>query len=1134
MNFNPSELLAILPSLSMSEREEVLRLLEELEDRQAVEDARADFLSFVRMMYPEYMTGPHHKYLADLLQDVERGVKDRIAVSVGPRFGKSLLISTYYPAWYLGHHPDHYVILASHTADLAVDFSRKVRNIINSPEYRRIFPETVVSSDSKAAGKWSTTKGGEFFAVGVGGAIAGRGAHLLLCVRNDALVPTRKGYRRAEDVKVGDEVLTHVGFKVVSRVQRTTHEREVCVDGAVMSDNHPVWTFDRGWVNAGLLTTRDLLYTPTLLQLLEVWYGGFKDKARALLREGLQHLGDDAPEVQQPESRELCGLRRAGDIVLSAVGKLFGVLRRYGGPTLAGTHAGPGGPAWKLHPGELPVGDRGRTAEQPEEFEEGHRVRANPVAGAVGAQDRPFGGSGTPSHSGDGNDPGGGVRRTPDELGAAPRTAQDCGRLRNTVVRLYSHCRQSNRSSARVLVGVLEAALRRPVCGLLLGVRHPRRVTTRPTPDGAFFIDFTVPGANTFFVGSWMTHNCDDPFSEQDILSGKTEAFEKAYQWFTFGARTRLMASGAVAILHTRWSPADLIGRLITDMAANPQADQYEVVEFPAILPSGKALWPEMWPLEKLERTRASMPAFQWSAQYQQQPTSEEGAIIAREKWQRWEREKPPKTDWLLMSIDTAYTVQTRSDYSACTLWGVFHNEDGEPGIILINAWRAKMEFPELKRRVMIDNEKWRPDGIIIEAKAAGYPLIQEMRRSGIPVQAYTPSRGNDKMARLNAVSDLFESSMVWAPRGKWADEVIEEVAQFPAGAHDDYVDTCVLHSSKISMADGTTKMMSEIRVGDWVATPGGASRVTAVLEQGNKPLWELRVGDRVLHATGDHRVMTTRGWIRLDKLIPGEDCVVCYPPPELVGCRSKIREFARKWFGSMAGITDGIRTARTFTFAGISPGRAASCTGIYGSSTMVPSRKDTISTTRTRTRATIASRIWSAIRAAAISPSTSGPTPNGTGGRGGNSTSPPSGSRLPNGTRPKKAGRGTGNTRKILSLLRGKLSGSTDSRKNPLLVSGVEPKEQLQTAGKSSVVQSAGRRSPDTEGVSTVTFTHTTDRVMDLTVEGEHCFFAEGILVHNCSMALMRIRKGGLVRLPDDEDDDPLAGYMARRRYYY
>lgn len=807
MNFNPSELLAILPSLSMSEREEVLRLLEEMEDRQAVEDARADFLSFVRVMYPEYMTGPHHKYLADLLQDVERGVKDRVAVSVGPRFGKSLLISTYYPAWYLGHHPDHYVILASHTADLAVDFSRKVRNIINSPEYRRIFPETVVSSDSKAAGKWSTTRGGEFFAVGVGGAIAGRGAHLLLV---------------------------------------------------------------------------------------------------------------------------------------------------------------------------------------------------------------------------------------------------------------------------------------------------------------------------------------DDPFSEQDILSGKTETFEKAYQWFTFGARTRLMASGAVAILHTRWSPADLIGRLITDMAANPQADQYEVVEFPAILPSGRALWPEMWPLEKLERTRASMPAFQWSAQYQQQPTSEEGAIIAREKWRRWEREKPPKTDWLLMSIDTAYTVQTRSDYSACTLWGVFHNEDGEPGIILINAWRAKMEFPELKRRVMIDNEKWRPDGIIIEAKAAGYPLIQEMRRSGIPVQAYTPSRGNDKMARLNAVSDLFESSMVWAPRGKWADEVIEEVAQFPAGAHDDYVDTCVLHSSKIIMADGTTKMMSEIRVGDWVATPGGASRVTAVLEQGNKPLWELRVGDRVLHATGDHRVMTTRGWIRLDKLIPGEDCVVCYPPPELVGCRSKIREFARKWFGSMAGITDGIRTARTFTFAGISPGRAASCTGIYGSSTMVPSRKDTISTTRTRTRATIASRIWSAIRAAAISPSTSGPTPNGTGGRGGNSTSPPSGSRLPNGTRPKKAGRGTGNTRKILSLLRGKLSGSTDSRKNPLLVSGVEPKEQLQTAGKSSVVQSAGRRSPDTEGVSTVTFTHTTDRVMDLTVEGEHCFFAEGILVHNCSMALMRIRKGGLVRLPDDEDDDPLAGYMARRRYYY
>jgi predicted phage terminase large subunit-like protein len=149
------------------------------------------------------------------------------------------------------------------------------------------------------------------------------------------------------------------------------------------------------------------------------------------------------------------------------------------------------------------------------------------------------------------------------------------------------------------------------------------------------------------------------------------------------------------------------------------------------------------------------------------------------------------------MSWDTAFEKNNRADYSACTLWGVFYKEDdtGKPqaNIIMLNAFRDRMEFPELKQRAIAEYREWEPDSVIIEKKATGAPLIYEMRAMGIPVQEFTPSRGNDKISRLNAVSDLFASGRVWAPNTQWAEAVIDEVASFPAGEHDDYVDSVSL-----------------------------------------------------------------------------------------------------------------------------------------------------------------------------------------------------------------------------------------------------------------------------------------------------------------------------------------------------
>jgi len=464
---------ANLDKFSEDELAEVLLSLEELEKREAAKKSHDDLIAFCQHMDPNYKVGKHHRRLANLLMSMERGDEDRIGVSVPPRHGKSQLVSIFFPAWYLGRNPDKKVLMVSHTADLAVDFGRKVRNLVNSDAYKVIFPTVTLAADSKSAGRWNTNAGGEYFACGVGAALAGRGAHFLIV---------------------------------------------------------------------------------------------------------------------------------------------------------------------------------------------------------------------------------------------------------------------------------------------------------------------------------------DDPFSEQDVLNGNYEVFDKAYEWFAYGARTRLMPQGCVAIVHTRWHPNDLLGRLAKDMARIDGTDQYDFFEFPAIFNENtddeKALWPEFFDLEALHRTKASMPVFQWNAQYQQNPTAEEGALIRRDWWQKWESETPPACEYVIMTLDAAAETNNRADFTALLTWGVFSDDrltDGANHIILLNAINIRVEFPELKELALEEWREWQPDSFIVEKKSSGTPLFQELRRIGIPVQEFTPHRGTgDKIARINAVADIVRSGMVWYPEGrKWAEEVIEQVAAFPASDHDDMVD-CV------------------------------------------------------------------------------------------------------------------------------------------------------------------------------------------------------------------------------------------------------------------------------------------------------------------------------------------------------
>ena len=285
----------------------------------------------------------------------------------------------------------------------------------------------------------------------------------------------------------------------------------------------------------------------------------------------------------------------------------------------------------------------------------------------------------------------------------------------------------------------------------------------------------------------------DDPHSEQEaaLAAGDPSVYDKVHEWFTSGPRQRLQPGGAIVIVMTRWGKRDLTGRVLQSMIER-DGDEWEVISLPAIMPSGLSLWPEFWALPELEKLKNELPISKWSAQYQQDPSAEEGAIVKREWWKVWEQERPPQCAFIIQSWDTAFTKNERSDYSACTTWGVFYMNENEndPHVILLDALKERLEFPELKTRALEMYKEWEPDAFIVEAKASGAPLVFELRRMGIPVQEFTPTRGNDKISRLNSVTDLFASGKVWAPRKRWAEEVIEEMAAFPNSDHDDLVDS--------------------------------------------------------------------------------------------------------------------------------------------------------------------------------------------------------------------------------------------------------------------------------------------------------------------------------------------------------
>ena len=309
----------------------------------------------------------------------------------------------------------------------------------------------------------------------------------------------------------------------------------------------------------------------------------------------------------------------------------------------------------------------------------------------------------------------------------------------------------------------------------------------------------------------------DDPHSEQDALSDT--AMDSAYEWYTSGPRQRLQPGGAIVIVMTRWSTKDLTGKLL-NAQSEPKADQWEVIEFPAILPSNTPVWPNYWKLEELEGVKASLSEGKWQAQWQQNPTSEEGSIIKREWWKEWKEKEIPDLVHIIQSYDTAFSKKETADFSAITTWGVFYPPNKGPHLILVDVRKGRWDFPELKKIALEEYKYWEPETVIIEAKATGTPLTHELRQIGVPVVNFTPSKGNDKHVRVNSVAPLFEAGKIYYPADKrWAEEVIEECAAFPYGEYDDLVDS-------------TTQALMRFRQGSFINLPDDYQDEPRIMQQ--------------------------------------------------------------------------------------------------------------------------------------------------------------------------------------------------------------------------------------------------------------------------------------------------------------
>jgi predicted phage terminase large subunit-like protein len=320
---------------------------------------------------------------------------------------------------------------------------------------------------------------------------------------------------------------------------------------------------------------------------------------------------------------------------------------------------------------------------------------------------------------------------------------------------------------------------------------------------------FLPKGAGQSIAGyRFNTGILDDPLSEQTAKSDIER--EKINNWYYPGFRSRKLPDSRIILVNTRWHVRDISGYLLDKAARNHRVDQWEVISIPAILdptaaeylmlPEGTSYWPEYITMEDLVKTREGSSRSDWAALYMQSPVGEEGNIFTKDDFQDWEEDEPPECDEIIQTLDTAFSTRTTADNSVIQTWGIFYikytDDKGrdyeEPNVILLNQVRGRYTYPQLRRTALTEFQRFKPNRVIVENKASGQSLIQDLKLNKLPVIPFQPDR--DKVARAHATTGMVERGRVWLPMTKkYASELLQEVLEFPKGAHDDCVDAMVM-----------------------------------------------------------------------------------------------------------------------------------------------------------------------------------------------------------------------------------------------------------------------------------------------------------------------------------------------------
>jgi len=279
----------------------------------------------------------------------------------------------------------------------------------------------------------------------------------------------------------------------------------------------------------------------------------------------------------------------------------------------------------------------------------------------------------------------------------------------------------------------------------------------------------------------------DDPHKDRAEAESEIKR-KRVWEWFTSTAYTRLEKNAAVIVVMTRWHEDDLVGKLLA------QEEKWEYLCLPAIAEEtdkyrqeGEPLWPDKYNLEALDNIKSTLTqetgsAKDWASLYQQKPAPDDGNIFKADSWRFYT--ELPKPVLIVQSWDTAFKTKDTNDFNVCTTWAVCND-----GYYLLDIWKKRAEFPEVKRILMELAEQYNPGAILVEDKASGQSVIQEMRTTRLPIIPIRPDV--DKISRAVAATPLIASGRVYLPSGKgWVNDYITSLAYFPNGKHDDDVDS--------------------------------------------------------------------------------------------------------------------------------------------------------------------------------------------------------------------------------------------------------------------------------------------------------------------------------------------------------